>query len=53
MVSESTFLPMYSYPDVPHKHYVKVEPYSIPMSFLKLRYLKTELNIDNGIYAIV
>ena len=23
------------------------------MSFLKLKYLKTELNIDNGIYAIV
>ena len=32
---------------------VKVEPYSIPGSFLKLKYLKTELNVDNGNYAIV
>ena len=28
-------------------------PYSIPTSFLKLKYLKTELNVDNGTYAIV
>ena len=31
----------------------KVEPYPIPRSFLKLEYLKTELNVDNGTYAIV
>ena len=31
----------------------KVEPYPIPGSFLKLEYLKTELNVDNGTYAIV
>ena len=35
------------------KNLFKVEPYSIPMSFLKLKYLKTELNVDNGTYAIV
>ena len=32
---------------------LKVEPYSIPGSFLKLKYLKTELNVDNRAYAIV
>ena len=31
----------------------KVEPYPIPGSFLKLEYLKTELNVDKGTYAIV
>ena len=31
----------------------KVEPYPIPGSFLKLEYLKTELNVDNGTYAVV
>ena len=31
----------------------KVEAYPIPGSFLKLKYLKTELNVDNGTYAIV
>ena len=31
----------------------KVEPYPIPGSFLKLKYLKTELNVDNGTNAIV
>ena len=30
-----------------------LEPYSIPTSFLKLIYLKTELNVDNDTYAIV
>ena len=34
-------------------HVIKVEPYSIPGSFLKLQYLKNELNVDNGTYAIV
>ena len=33
--------------------YFKVEPYPIPGSFLKLKYLKTELNVDNGTYAIL
>ena len=33
--------------------FIKVEPYPIPGSFLKLEYLKTELNVDNGTYAIV
>ena len=32
---------------------VKVEPYPMPGSFLKLKYLKIELNVDNGTYAIV
>ena len=32
---------------------IKVEPYSIHGSFLKLEYLKTEFNEDNGTYAIV
>ena len=32
---------------------VRVEPYLIPGSFLKLKYLKTELNVDYGTYAIV
>ena len=32
---------------------IKVEPYPISGSFLKLKYLKTELNVDNGTYAIV
>ena len=32
---------------------LKVEPYPIPGSFSKLKYLKTELNADNGTYAIV
>ena len=32
---------------------LKVEPYPIPGSFLKHEYLKTELNVDNGTYAIV
>ena len=31
----------------------KVEPYPIPGSFLKFKYLKTELNVDYGTYAIV
>ena len=31
---------------------VKVEPYPIPGSFKKIKYLKTELNVDNGTYAI-
>ena len=31
----------------------KVEPYSIPTSFLKLRYPRTELNVYYGTYAIV
>ena len=31
----------------------KVEPYLIPGSFLKLKYLKTEINVDNDTYAIV
>ena len=31
----------------------KVEPYSIPWSFSKLEYLKTELTEDNVTYAIV
>ena len=31
----------------------KVEPYPIPGSFFKIKYLKTELNVDNGTYAIV
>ena len=34
-------------------HYLKVEPYSIHGSFLKLEYLKTEFNEDTGTYAIV
>ena len=34
-------------------HQLKVEPYPIPESFVKLKYLKTELNVDNGTYAIV
>ena len=33
--------------------YIKVEPYPIHGSFLKLEYLKTEFNEDNGTYAIV
>ena len=32
---------------------IKVEPYSIHGSFLKLEYLKTEFNEDSGTYAIV
>ena len=32
---------------------VKVEPYSIHESFLKLEYLKTEFNEDSGTSAIV
>ena len=32
---------------------LKVETYSIHGSFLKLEYLKTEFNEDNGTYAIV
>ena len=32
---------------------LKVEPYSIHGSFLKLEYLKTEFNEDSGTYAIV
>ena len=32
---------------------LKVEPYSIHGSFLKLEYLKTEFNEDSGNYAIV
>ena len=32
---------------------IKVEPYSIHGSFLKLEYLKIEFNEDNGTYAIV
>ena len=34
-------------------HHLKVEPYTIHGSFLKLEYLKTELNEDSGTYAIV
>ena len=32
---------------------LKVEPYLINGSFLKLKYPKTELRVDNGTYAIV
>ena len=32
---------------------IKVKPYSIHGSFLKLEYLKTEFNFDNGTYATV
>ena len=32
---------------------IKVEPYSIHGSFLKLEYLTTEFNEDSGTYAIV
>ena len=32
---------------------VKVEPYLILWSFFKLKYLKTELNVNNSTYAIV
>ena len=32
---------------------IKVEPYPIPGSFLKLKYLNTELNVDYSTYAIV
>ena len=32
---------------------LKVEPYSLHGLFLKLEYLKTEFNEDNGTYAIV
>ena len=32
---------------------LKVEPYSILTSFSKLKYLKPELNVDSGTYAIV
>ena len=32
---------------------IKVEPYLIHVSFLKLEYLKTEFNEDSGTYAIV
>ena len=35
------------------QHHIKVEPYSIHGSFLKLEYLKTECNEENGTYAIV
>ena len=35
-----------------HSTPFKVEPYPIPGSFLKLKYLNTELNVDNGTYAI-
>ena len=31
--------------------HLKVEPYSIHGSFLKLEYLKTEFNEDSGAYA--
>ena len=34
-------------------NYFKVDPYSIHGSFLKLEYLKTEFNEDNGTCAIV
>ena len=33
--------------------FLKVEPYSIHGSFLKLEYLKTEFNEDSGTYASV
>ena len=33
--------------------WIEVEHYSIPGSFLKLEYLKTEFNEDNGTYAAV
>ena len=33
--------------------HVKVEPYQIPGSFLKHKYLNTELNVDNCTHAIV
>ena len=36
-----------------HNALIRVEPYSIHGSILKLEYLKTELNEDNGTYAIV
>ena len=32
---------------------LKVEAYSKPGSFFKFKYLKTELNFNNGTYAIV
>ena len=32
---------------------IKVEPYPIPGSFLKLEYLKTAFNEDSDTYAIV
>ena len=32
---------------------VKVEPYPTPGSFLKLKYLNTELNVDNGTYNAI
>ena len=35
------------------KTHLKVEPYSIHRSFLKLEYLKTKFNEDNGTNAIV
>ena len=34
-------------------HSIKVEPYAIQGSFLKLEYLKTEFNKDSDTYAIV
>ena len=36
-----------------HSVPIKVEPYSIHGSFLKLEYLKTEFNKDSGTYSIV
>ena len=44
MLGELTFI---------HYDKFKVEPYPIHGSFLKLGYLKTEFNEDNGTYAIV
>ena len=41
------------YPLISVKKRFKVEPYSVHGSFLKLDYLKTEFNEDNGTYAIV
>ena len=35
------------------RFFIKVEPYSIRGSFLKLKYMKTEFNEDNGIYVVV
>ena len=34
-------------------HHLKVEPYSIHGSFLKLEYLKTEFNEDSDTYAVI
>ena len=40
------------YKSVCYFYHLKVEPYSIHGSFLKLKFLKTEFDEDNGTYAI-